>query len=797
MAKRGKGFFKKQDTQFQRGHTVNGVKRTGYRCVVARSSDGRIRLQGQQPKQQQNKVTRPCRRYTQKAFKKFVKKGPKGQLRVPGADGKEGSAIVIRPKKEVPKTNPTRMRGPLTYQLEEGNIIVEKGRLMQAINVAIKAHREFPCDNMNLDLVDFTPWGHYIKAKVCCTNCGYKLQHSAKLYEEAKKQGRGPKEAKGNLRLQWILQEMPIGNTKARLILAALGIRPGSVSGMQLNANKVGEATVALNENDMADLVEEVKDILEQRGTDHPDEISAAFDGRYDGASLKSWATPGHGANAATGVIVETVTDQKKVIAMTHVNKRCPLGTRLRQKDNNVKCGLGDNSHEGCTATLSYSENISERDMAKDMATKLLDNHGIVISHITTDSDAQGPHGIEEAYAEKGVNKEVTKYKDLTHLGASQRRRINNHKFDSDSFGQTMSGNKWLYDERMRCKQALAHDVEVRCAITLRALFDHYDDNIKHIEANVGKVVDYMMACYSGNHVKCHTAPLAQLAGCCGTEGRTWFQTSEHLRGQKMTSLNLSAKDDDFIRSVIALKLSPIGIHDVAQLTSTQKVEAVNRAINVSDPKNNHWSRNACARNHAAVHRVNHGPAESIKRKLEYGGCALPDDSPAKKAVDDYGKKLIYSHSRQQQEAVRLRRRELKKEKIHGFYKNALKKSNPGDYKKYQLDEARQERRQMESEIDIIPGTSHDENVAETNDRLVAARQKVKDAKKEVKKHNREIEKKKLAANMKRRRTYAKNKKIHQARRKSQVTQRDTHYNTGSKEDRQIKHEHAYSTWRK
>ena len=58
-------------------------------------------------------------------------------------------------------------------------------------------------------------------------------------------------------------RKVPIGNEKARLVLAALGIRAGSLSGMQQNANKVGKATMALNNEDMARLTEEVKEVLQ------------------------------------------------------------------------------------------------------------------------------------------------------------------------------------------------------------------------------------------------------------------------------------------------------------------------------------------------------------------------------------------------------------------------------------------------------------------------------------------------------------------------------------------------------
>jgi len=49
------------------------------------------------------------------------------------------------------------------------------------------------------------------------------------------------------------LQDTPMGNTRARYLLAASYIPPPSRTSMQRASNIVGQATVQLNEMDMAD----------------------------------------------------------------------------------------------------------------------------------------------------------------------------------------------------------------------------------------------------------------------------------------------------------------------------------------------------------------------------------------------------------------------------------------------------------------------------------------------------------------------------------------------------------------
>lgn len=794
MAISRRGSVKRKKGHFQQGHKLNSAP-PGYRRVTHRAEDGSLTLQGgQRQRPTSSPITRPVKRHSKAKFRQIIKKTSGGQLTIPGPDGAEGSAILLRPKCDPPSGEPGTDNS--SCDLDYDNVIVKKSLLLKALNTSIREHGLEKCTDINMDLVNIVPWGHYIKVKVACTNCDYMSNTHYKLYDEVDRKGPGPREAKGNLRLQYLLQEMPIGNEKVRLVLAALGLRAGSRSGMQNNANKVGVRTIELNKNDMSQWADEVKSVLQARGVENPHKISAAMDGRYDGASLRSWVTPGLGATAATGIMVEKVTDDQKVISMVHYNKTCTMGTRLRAQGKHALCGQGLDSHAGCTATMPYHEDISERQMGKDMATELLSNNGVIISHLTTDGDALSHQGICEAYQDNNIEQTVTRFSDLTHLGALQRKHIMQHSFSQSAFGCKPDGSTWLYQERLKCRQALANDIEVRCALTVRNMFKHYKNEKTKVENSCDIVRGYMHKCYSGDHSKCRSAPLARLTGCQGKNNKTWFDTSAHLSSQRMTGLNLKGKDQEKVDEVIKMKLAAENIGRISQLATTQKVESVNHALNISDPKNQHWCRNAAARNHSAVHRVNNGPRESFRKKFESGGCELPKLTHAVAAIEDYDRRLKYSKLHKQKSTTISRSRQLKAEKLKNYYRNAWRKNNPGDYLKHQLDEARAIKRRAKEylaaatspAVDPTPGTS-----GTRDNELLQARQTVRKAKRDVKHYDKEQQRKKAAANRKRRKTWKRNEAMHKANRKLKQALREKNYNDVNPATRTIKHEHSYA----
>ena len=64
------------------------------------------------------------------------------------------------------------------------------------------------------------------------------------------------------------------------------------------------------------------------------------------------------------------------------------------------------------------------------------------------------------------------------------------------------------------------------------------------------------------------------------------------------------------------------------QNTKGQKVEATNRCIKRSFPKNFTFTRNL-GRAHSAIHSVNTGPRQSVRQLCEAVGCPIPSNSNA------------------------------------------------------------------------------------------------------------------------------------------------------------------------
>ena len=90
--------------------------------------------------------------------------------------------------------------------------------------------------------------------------------------------------AVGNVRLQLMLQDTPIGPTEAQLLLAAVGLNAGSLSSMQKGAYKAALATENVNHEDMLKWRGVVMDVLQKRGVLAYNQISGGFDVRYNGS---------------------------------------------------------------------------------------------------------------------------------------------------------------------------------------------------------------------------------------------------------------------------------------------------------------------------------------------------------------------------------------------------------------------------------------------------------------------------------------------------------------------------------
>ena len=673
--KKLRGYHKKKSTFFKKG-------------VLHLTS----RNQPSTQKQQYVDVQRPCKRHDKDYLDVLTKQTDSNEFSMPAADGSEGSAYCLRPKK-CPTTE-DNVREETShpsgrYNVMGDNILVDKSLLLKLINDCTDDHKEAGlCDNLQWDLIDFEPWGVSSSVILTCTSCNFKSSRT-KLFEEVNTNGPGRKSATGNLRLQLILQDTPIGPTELQLIFAALGLRVGSLSGMQKASYKASRITEEVATTDMVKWREFTKQVLADRGCNDFDQICAQFDVRYQGHFKSSAKTPGPGAVQATATLVETVTPQKKCLAIDHVNKACPGGSRLKGRGTPIYCGHGGSAqHKGCTATQPVGRGIRECDMAERIAEDVLDTSNLSVTHLATDSDATGKKAFQEVNEKSGKHlPQLTWYKDPSHVSRNMKKQILNHKFHSETFGRKLNGKKWSYKEKLDCRKALALDVPERVAITLRNICQYWKGDVDKIRNNVDTVAGYMMKCYGGDHHSCSSAPLARLACCTGSgRGKCWFTRSSNLIGQGISSLNLSPKDYSFLLSVIQMKLCQEVIDLFSRRENTSRCESINRAISKGCPPNNLFSRTSKGRVCSAIGRQNNSFQDFVHMKFRASHCPLPPDSIGYKIIQKYQRKRELTCESERTKSATTKRRSLLAEHRKDYFGERLKITNEADYHKYQLD---------------------------------------------------------------------------------------------------------------
>ena len=79
----------------------------------------------------------------------------------------------------------------------------------------------------------------------------------------------------------------------------------------------------------------------------------------------------------------------------------------------------------------------------------------------------------------------------------------------------------------------------------------------------------------------------------------------------------MTSDDKTILEELIKLRISVTALDSTKLNSNTNRNEGDNQALSASLPKNVNFGRNASARAHAAVHRVNWGHGESLFRKLQ------------------------------------------------------------------------------------------------------------------------------------------------------------------------------------
>ena len=587
---------------------------------------------------------------------------------MPDCEGASGSTRLLRPA----KASSSDLVKDMTSHDTDGMRLIDNKKLVEAWNTAYEIHARdaSECSMPHMEIVNERKWGVCWKMTLKCVNCEFHTPEF-KLYKEIISNKPGPNPAAANIGLGIGLQDTPLGNTGARLVMANIDLPPPAKSSMQRTSKIVSKTVKDLNERDMADKVEMLKDINLKRGND-ASEINIAMDGRYNSVTIASRKKPGQNASQAIGLACETMTDRKFIIQACFKNKLCWTGAWLKGKGIEVQCPGG---HSECTANMSAFQPFSEYDMGHEIGSQLA-LQGLLVKYATTDGDSRSTEGIDHAMKLFHPMWNVQRLADPTHLGQSQFRKCNQANFSQDMFpGRTC-------EQRKAEQKVLSQDIKARCSLILKELMKDFAGDMTSLRRILPKVLESTLACYDGDCSRCATYSVV----CQGGVTNNWWTRSMFLASNKLHNLNMNENDRQLLLEILKMKLSVAAVEQMKLYTDTQKCEAVNRALSVSLPKNVNFSATMEGRASSAIHRVNNDPGTSTVKKCESLGIELSTRTKrALRSID-----VVAEYTREYATRSKVVKHKLiqqsNKIQDHLEYKRVSKTKS--DYKKGQLDMA-------------------------------------------------------------------------------------------------------------
>ena len=601
-------------------------------------------------------------------FQKYIKKSADGvQYTLNGDIGPR----ILRPKLE-------RIES-ITDKYAKGHYKGDEMRLLQSnkvsemYNTCFKEHalKNKNCKATNLIVASEEKRGLAWKQSLKCVNCSY-ISRSYKLYQEVKTSSTfGSKAAAPNLGLQVALQDMPIGNTKARLLFAGMNTPPPSRSSMQKLSNKVSASTERMNEMDMNARLQSLREFSSAEGTSN---MNVSIDCRYNANTVFSRGKMGQSASQSLAFMIENNTNTRDIVGVYTANKLCWTGAWLRNRGYNVTCP----GHVDCTANYQAAKPFSEYCAGKDLGNKAVAQN-ILIEHVTTDGDGRAADGVAEAMAVVDPLVDVKRQDDPIHLGQCQFRRANRAVFSQDMFGEAASIGA---EEKKQRQKLFSLDVKSRCHLIFEELFKSFNGNVRSITKQLCKTSEVMLECYSGNHKRCRRAYVC----CSGGVHTNWFLKSYYLRHIGIKELNMTDADKQILLDIIELKLSIEGINAMKTHTNTNKNEASHRAVSVSLPKNVNFSRNFKGRVHSTAHRLNAGAGNSLLTKLEFVGAPVSKGGAVAQSIVGIQKQSQYHKEYQSRATVKSRKAISKDRQINDYLKDKFTPKGPQHtYSKAQL----------------------------------------------------------------------------------------------------------------
>ena len=603
-------------------------------------------------------------------YNKVVRKSIGYSLSMPNAENRPGIAKLLRPS----KTRESDLSSEYMHQRDESDgemRLINNTRSAEMWNSAYKGHTERgECEAPNFSIHKEIKKGLGWKQSLKCNNCSY-MTGFFKLYNEVQHKGPGAKRAACNVGLQVGLQDSPIGNTKARMLLASTNTPPPSRSGMQRLSNSVGKTITHLNRDDMRARRVQAREINSKRGLPAEDPINIGFDVRYNSNKIVSSHKMGQNASQAIGVVIEKQTDSQQIIGVYLENKLCWAGSWLRNNGFEVQCP----GHPDCTATINEHDPLSEKNMGQKVGEDLAGD-GLAIRYVVTDGDARSADGVRQAMERVFPGCTVERQADTTHLGLSLFRHVIRAQFSDGMFpGQTA-------DRRKEQQKIFGLDLRTRCQSVMSVLYQNHAGNMHAIAKKMPLIVTTMVDCYSGDCRGCRCNGIV-----CGGGKRTgWWRKSPYLWNSGLRALNMTDADRSTLRRLINVRLGVDALRLTRFNLNTNKNESVNRALSVSLPKNVTYSRNAVARANSTVHRLNLGAGNSLLRKLETVGSPITKGRYVARAVKQMQKESKYHLSYAKNKAIQRRKQYNRIRKMREYLRaKNLRRLNTG-YRKGQLD---------------------------------------------------------------------------------------------------------------
>ena len=586
-----------------------------------------------------DKVNKCWTRLDHDEYAYLIKKPPNSDaLDMVDSHGTELGVKVMRPRATLEDDTDDTESGGASPEENETYRIFNMQKVEDLWNIAITGHKQYMqycCGRLVWDYASEKAQGLCWSERLRCKDCGYTSQYY-KLFQDIRTGKKGRPAGDLNIRLQVGLSHTMISNSAIQRLLAITSIPPPSTTGLQHQANKVGDQIVALNEKDMRDLRIKIKDMNEKKGLGRDAGIRAAIDSKYNTKlNAGRGKTPFQPSTQSTCSLVEHESGKNWIVGVDVSNKLCAKCSRIRKDAE--EC-----THDGtCSATLPLTASIGdEQASAKKLVQRWDSESALTIDYVTSDGDSHAAQGIAD-----GQGKPVINLLDTRHFGEALGRNVEKLNFDAEATGCTTA------KDRLQIMKLFALNVKRRVNAEWKTAYNVYTNNLDMLINKLSYAVDAIVDCYSGN---CGSPCENHSFACSGGEGGKRWCHQSYLENIKVP-FNLNEDEKYQLRQAINVRLGPHGIKRSKFNTNTQFNEAANRAYTAYNPQQVTMSRNAPSRVHAAAHKLNFGLSDSIKMKLQYVGTPMKMGTRAARAL----KKL------QQAQKVRAETQKSSKAKQH------------------------------------------------------------------------------------------------------------------------------------